>query len=100
MEQVGRFIDFRCGTGDETPGRKTVEPLFFVMAIMGCSDGSANCAEARVERAHYSTMQQCQAAMPAALMRNTDVDYPVVSATCRMNGQQMVQARGGAKRNG
>ena len=70
-----------------------MEPLFFVMAIMGCSDGNANCAEARVERAHYATYAQCQAAMPAALMRNTDVDYPVVSAACRSNGASLVQAQ-------
>jgi hypothetical protein len=68
-----------------------MEPLFYVMAIMGCSDGSANCAEARVERAQYASYQQCQAAMPAALMRNSDVDYPVVSATCRANGRSLAQ---------
>ena len=76
-----------------------MEPLFFVMAIMGCADGSANCAEARVEQVQYRTMQQCQAAMPAALMRNSDIDFPVVSATCRQKGQQMVQATG-PKNNG
>ena len=43
-----------------------MEPLYFVMAIMGCGDGTANCAEARVESVHYATVQQCQAAMPAA----------------------------------
>jgi hypothetical protein len=74
-------------------------PLFFVMAIMGCSDGSADCAEARVEQTHYATMQQCRAAMPAALTRNTDVDYPVVAASCRTNVQQMVQAKGGSRRD-
>ena len=71
-----------------------MEPLFFVMAIMGCSDGSAQCAEARVEPAHYTTMAQCQAAMPAALIRNSDIDFPMVSAACRRRGQQMVQANG------
>lgn len=70
-----------------------MEPLFFVMAIMGCADGSANCAEARVEPARYTTMQQCRAAMPAALMRNSDIDFPVVTAACRQNGQQMVQTQ-------
>ncbi|MDB5707057.1 MAG: hypothetical protein JWN66_4173 [Sphingomonas bacterium] len=68
-----------------------MEPLYFVMAIMGCADGSANCAEARVEPVRYATIQQCQAAMPAALMRNTDIDYPVVSAACRSNRPQLVQ---------
>ena len=70
-----------------------MEPLFFVMAIMGCSDGNSACAEARVETARYATMAQCRAAMPAALMRNTDVDYPVVAANCRTSGQYTAQAK-------
>lgn len=74
-----------------------MEPLFFVMAIMGCTDGSANCAEARVEPARYATIQQCRAAMPAALMRNTDVDYPVVAANCRTNGRYIAQGKDVAK---
>jgi hypothetical protein len=68
-----------------------MEPLYFVMAIMGCGDGSTACAEARLEPAHYATVQQCQAAMPAALIRNSDIDYPVISAACRSIGQQLVQ---------
>jgi hypothetical protein len=70
-----------------------MEAAFFVMAIMGCGDASAGCATARVEPAHYATVQQCQAAMPAALARNTDVDYPVVSAACQRHGVQMVERR-------
>ncbi len=64
---------------------------FFVLAIMGCADGSSGCAEARLEPAHYATVQQCQAAMPAALARNTDLSYPVISAACRSNREQMVE---------
>ena len=44
-----------------------MEPLFFVMAIMGCGDGTTQCAEARIEPVRYATVRQCQAAMPAAL---------------------------------
>ena len=69
-----------------------MEPLFYVMAIMGCADGSNACAEARVERARYTTIQQCQAAMPAALQRNSDIDAPVVSAACRASGPRLVRA--------
>lgn len=69
-----------------------MEPLYFVMAIMGCGDGSTACAEARVEPMHYQSIQACQAAMPAALQRNTDLSYPVISAACRSTGSQMVQA--------
>jgi hypothetical protein len=70
-----------------------MEPLYFVMAIMGCSDGTTNCAQARVEPVHYMSIQQCQAAMPAALIRNSDIDYPVISAACRSVGQQLVANR-------
>lgn len=66
--------------------------LFYVMAIMGCADGSAQCAEARVEQVRYTSIQQCQAAMPNALERNSDIDYPVVTAACRANGAQMAQS--------
>lgn len=55
-----------------------MEPLFYVTAIMGCSDGSTNCAEARVEPARYRSVQACEAAMPAALMRNSDLSFPVI----------------------
>ena len=68
-----------------------MEPFYFVMAIMGCGDGSTQCAEARVVPARYASVAQCQAAMPAMLQRNSDIDYPVISATCRSNRPQLVQ---------
>lgn len=66
-----------------------MEPVFFVLAIMGCGDAATACGEARVEPARFATMRQCQAAMPAALMRNTDLSYPVVSAACRGGATRM-----------
>ena len=66
-----------------------MEPVFFVLAIMGCGDASAACAEARVEPAHYSTVSQCQAALPAALARNTDLSFPVISGACKRVGAQV-----------
>jgi hypothetical protein len=71
-----------------------MEPLFYVMAIMGCSDGGGQCAQQRIEPVHYSSIQQCQTAMPAALMRNTDLDYPEISAACQAHGTNMVKAGG------
>lgn len=67
-----------------------MEPFFYVMAIMGCSDGSSLCAEARIEPVRYASIAACQAAMPQALMRNSDLSFPVISATCRGSGTQMV----------
>ncbi|WP_353203267.1 hypothetical protein [Sphingomonas sp.] len=70
-----------------------MEPLFYVMAIMGCGDGNSACQQARVESAQYSSIRACQQAMPAALVRNSDIDYPVVTASCRATGLRLVQTR-------
>lgn len=67
-----------------------MQPIFFVLAIMGCGDDSSACAEARVEPVRYETAAQCQAALPTALARNTDLSFPVISAACRSNGPQWV----------
>lgn len=75
-----------------------MQPIFFVLAIMGCGDDQSGCAEARVEPVRYATVAQCRAALPAALARNTDLDYPVVSAACRSNGPQWVAKDANAPR--
>ena len=36
--------------------------------------------------------QACQAEMPAALQRNSDVPWPVISAACQRQGAQLVDA--------
>jgi hypothetical protein len=63
--------------------------VFYVIAIMGCGDGQTQCAQQRIEPVRYYSAAQCRAAMPAALIRNTDIDYPTVTAACRQVGQSM-----------
>lgn len=60
-----------------------MEPLVYVMAIMGCADGSAGCTQARVEPVRYASIGACQAAMPAVLMRNSDLNFPEIAANCQ-----------------
>lgn len=60
-----------------------MEPLVYVMAILGCSDGSAGCTQARIEPVRYMSIQACRAAMPSVLMRNSDLDFPEIGADCR-----------------
>jgi len=69
-----------------------MHPLFYVIAIMGCSDGGQACQQQRVEPVHYMTPAACQAAIPAALERNTDLDYPTIEVACRASGQIMADA--------
>lgn len=68
-----------------------MEPMFFVMAILGCGDAGTLCSEARVEPARYSSIQACQAALPQGLARNTDLSFPTISAACRAGGPQMAK---------
>ena len=67
-------------------------PMFFVLAIMGCGDDQSECAQVRVEPVHYTTAAQCNAALPTALARHTDLSYPVISGACRANGMQVASA--------
>ncbi len=69
-----------------------MEPIFYVMAILGCGDGSTACTEARVEPVHYQSVAQCRAALPAALARNTDLAFPTIAADCRASGERMAKA--------
>ncbi len=71
-----------------------MEPLFYVMAIMGCADGNVQCTEARIVPARYQSMAQCRAALPDQLARNTDVPYPMIGAACRTAGAQVAKAEG------
>ena len=66
-----------------------MEPLYYVMAILGCGDDGAACQQARIEPARYESAAQCQAAMTGALGRNTDLSYPVVQAACQRRGVDM-----------
>lgn len=77
-----------------------MEPILYVLAIMGCGDDAAQCKQARIEPAHYTSVQACQAAMPDALSRNSDLEFPVLTAACRREGAQMVQASAARERNG
>lgn len=76
-----------------------MEPLFFVVAILGCGD-SAACSDARVLPARYETVAQCRAALPGALAANTDVPFPTIGADCRARGMQIAKAATAARSRG
>lgn len=77
-----------------------MEPLFFVMAIMGCGDGQQACRQVRTETAQYHTLTQCQSDMTAALARNSDVSYPVITAACQAQGGLVAKNAVGKDRRG
>ena len=77
-----------------------MDQALYVLAIMGCSDDSTQCRQARVEPVRYTSIQACQEAMPAALRRSTDIDYPVISAACQRQGRQTAEAGSPTARRG
>ena len=56
---------------------------YFVIAIMGCGDGSAACTPVATVPTHYATEEQCVADTADALSNNSDFDFPTLVARCR-----------------
>ena len=69
-------------------------PFIYVMAIMGCGDGGYQCTEARIVDARYETMAQCQQAAQAQLIKNGDLEFPELMASCRSVTNQIAMADG------
>ena len=58
-------------------------PSYFIIAIFGCADGSAACTPVSTVPTHYSSAAACSAATGDALIANSDLDFPSLSAECR-----------------
>lgn len=68
-------------------------PVSYVIAILGCADGSVHCAPAATIPIHYSSEADCAAAAPAALVANSDLDFPTLRAECRRSTAPAAAAR-------
>jgi hypothetical protein len=71
-----------------------MEPLMFVMAILGCGESDAPCRELRLAATRYRSEAECVAATGAELMRHDDLPYPTVVAQCRAAGAAAQTLRG------
>jgi hypothetical protein len=69
-----------------------MEPVFFVLAILGCGDDGGACLAQRTDGARYATVAECRAQLPAALARSTDLSFPVIAARCEASGPQVAAA--------
>jgi hypothetical protein len=58
-------------------------PGFFVIAILGCADGSTACTPVATLSTRYESRAGCLAATSTALSDNSDFDYPTLYAQCR-----------------
>jgi hypothetical protein len=58
-------------------------PGTFIIAILGCADGSAQCTPVATVPTHYASEAACSAATGEALINNSDLDFPTIVAECR-----------------
>lgn len=58
-------------------------PAAYVIAILGCADGSAACQPVATMPMRYENHAACSAATASTLAQNSDFDFPTLVAECR-----------------
>ena len=58
-------------------------PGLFVIAILGCADGSAACRAVATLPTRYESRATCAAATGPALFASTGFDFPELQTECR-----------------
>lgn len=61
-------------------------PISFVIALLGCADGSSLCRPVALIPARYESREACAAATGGVLAANSDFDFPTIVAECRAAG--------------
>jgi hypothetical protein len=60
-----------------------MEPVYYVIAILGCADGSTQCTPVATVPTQYASQQACSAGTQQALLARSDFDFPTLIAECR-----------------
>ena len=60
-----------------------MEPVYYVIAILGCADGSTACTPVATVPTHYASHSACSAGTGDALLANSNFDFPTIVAQCR-----------------
>ena len=58
-------------------------PGYFIIAILGCADGSTACTPVMTVPTRYESEAACTAATTQALLDNSNFDFPSLLAQCR-----------------
>ena len=68
-------------------------PAAYVIAILGCADGAAQCTPVATLPARYESEATCFAATGGALADSIQADFPTIVAECRpANARRSVEA--------
>ena len=68
-------------------------PGYFILAIMGCGDGTAMCQEIRDTGRVYRSEIECMADSETTLMDASGLSFPEIMVECRRISPQMAQRR-------
>jgi len=60
-----------------------VGPGYFIIAILGCADGAAQCTPVATLPQHYASASECAQQTGLALAENGSFDFPTLLAECR-----------------
>ena len=71
-----------------------MEPLIYVMAILGCGESDAPCREVTVTESRFASEAACLAATESELLQRDDLAFPSVVAQCRPQGARVELLRG------
>lgn len=66
---------------------------YFIIAILGCADGSDACTPVATMPTRYATQAECAASVNAVLMENSNFDFPTLMAECRAVSSPMSAER-------
>jgi hypothetical protein len=81
---------FRLFSNDFRHGDFQMEPVYYVIAILGCADGSAQCTPVATMPTHYASQTACTAGTQQALITNSNFDFPTLVAECRATDPRTV----------
>jgi len=60
-------------------------PGYFIIAILGCADGSTACTPVATVPTRYESQAACSAGIGDALAARNDFDFPTMVAECRQS---------------
>jgi len=75
-----------------------MEPNYYVIAILGCADGSTQCTPVATVPTQFASQQACSAGTQQALLALSDFDFPTLIAECRASHPRATAAQDKAER--
>jgi len=75
-----------------------MEPVYYVIAILGCADGSTQCTPVATVPTQFASQQACSEGTQQALLARSDFDFPTLIAECRASHPRATAAQDKAER--